>query len=94
MDAEFVTVQPQIGAFRRMVRGSEFDISEMAITTYLCAKAHGKNRVERYEPEKAKFRTFLRVCLDRFVQNLRKTGDQVQYGGPMLCDGWRFPRNR
>jgi 4,5-dihydroxyphthalate decarboxylase len=25
-----------------MVRGSEFDISEMAITTYLCAKAHGK----------------------------------------------------
>ena len=25
-----------------MVRGNEFDICEMAITTYLCAKAHGK----------------------------------------------------
>ena len=29
-------------AFRRMVRGLEFDISEMAMTTYLCARAHGK----------------------------------------------------
>jgi len=25
-----------------MVRGNEFDICEMAITTYICAKAHGK----------------------------------------------------
>jgi ABC-type nitrate/sulfonate/bicarbonate transport system substrate-binding protein len=31
-----------VKAFRRMVRGLEFDISEMAITTYLTAKAHGK----------------------------------------------------
>jgi len=35
-------VNPLIDAFRRMVRGLEFDISEMAITTYICAKAHGK----------------------------------------------------
>jgi anaerobic selenocysteine-containing dehydrogenase len=25
------------------------------------------------------------------IQNLKKAGDQVQYGGPMLCDGWNFP---
>src|SRR6185295_5106174 len=31
-----------ITAFRRMVRGLEFDVSEMAMTTYLCARAHGK----------------------------------------------------
>ena len=31
-----------IQAFRRMVRGLEFDITEMAITTYICARAHGK----------------------------------------------------
>ena len=31
-----------IDAFRRMVRGLEFDICEMAITTYICARAHGK----------------------------------------------------
>jgi 4,5-dihydroxyphthalate decarboxylase len=39
---EFEEVDPLIAAFRRMVRGNEFDICEMAITTYVCAKAHGK----------------------------------------------------
>ena len=39
---DFVEVDPLIDAFRRMVRGLEFDICEMAITTYVCAKAHGK----------------------------------------------------
>jgi 4,5-dihydroxyphthalate decarboxylase len=41
-DFEFEEVPTIINAFRRMVRGLEFDISEMAITTYLCARAHGK----------------------------------------------------
>src|SRR5437763_4680082 len=41
-DFTFEEVDPLIAAFRRMVRGSEFDICEMAITTYICAKAHGK----------------------------------------------------
>src|SRR5438105_5579759 len=39
---DFIEVDPLIAAFRRMVRGNEFDICEMAITTYICAKAHGK----------------------------------------------------
>jgi ABC-type nitrate/sulfonate/bicarbonate transport system substrate-binding protein len=39
---DFEEVPTIIQAFRRMVRGLEFDISEMAITTYLCARAHGK----------------------------------------------------
>ena len=39
---DFVEVPVLIDGFRRMVRGSEFDICEMAITTYICAKAHGK----------------------------------------------------
>src|SRR5438105_4199383 len=41
-DFEFVEVPTIVNAFRRMVRGLEFDISEMAITTYLCARAYGK----------------------------------------------------
>jgi 4,5-dihydroxyphthalate decarboxylase len=40
-DLAFVEVPVLVDAFRRMVRGLEFDMSEMAITTYLCAKAHG-----------------------------------------------------
>ncbi|HEX9366303.1 MAG TPA: hypothetical protein VF921_06740 [Vicinamibacterales bacterium] len=39
---DFEDVPVIIKAFRRMVRGLELDISEMAITTYLCARAHGK----------------------------------------------------
>jgi 4,5-dihydroxyphthalate decarboxylase len=39
---EFEEVPVIVQAFRRMVRGLEFDVSEMALTTYLCAKAHGK----------------------------------------------------
>src|SRR5215470_4199386 len=39
---DFIEVDPLIAAFRRMVRGSEFDICEMAMTTYIYAKAHGK----------------------------------------------------
>src|ERR1700716_306795 len=39
---DFEDVPIIINAFRRMVRGLEFDICEMAMTTYLCARAHGK----------------------------------------------------
>jgi 4,5-dihydroxyphthalate decarboxylase len=39
---QFEEVDPLIAAFRRMVRGLEFDCCEMAITTYICARAHGK----------------------------------------------------
>src|SRR5258706_8288923 len=38
----FEEVDPIIAAFRRMVRGNEFDVCEMAITTYICAREHGK----------------------------------------------------
>jgi ABC-type nitrate/sulfonate/bicarbonate transport system substrate-binding protein len=41
VEPELVEVAPIIGAFRRMVRDLEFDVCEMAITTYLCAKEHG-----------------------------------------------------
>jgi NMT1/THI5 like protein len=39
---EFVEVDPLIDAFRRMVRTLEFDVCEMAMTTYITARAHGK----------------------------------------------------
>ena len=39
---EHVEVSPIIGAFRRMCRTLDFDLCEMAITTYLTAKAHDK----------------------------------------------------
>jgi 4,5-dihydroxyphthalate decarboxylase len=39
--AEFVQVAPIVAAYRRMVRDLEFDVCEMAPTTYLIARAHG-----------------------------------------------------
>lgn len=40
-ELEFEEVKPHIGAFRRMVRGLEFDVCEIAPTTYMIARAHG-----------------------------------------------------
>jgi 4,5-dihydroxyphthalate decarboxylase len=41
IEADFMQVAPIIGAFRRMVRDLEFDICEMAPTTYMIARALG-----------------------------------------------------
>ena len=41
-ELEFEEVPVLIDAFRRMVRGLDYDVCEMALTTYVCARAHGK----------------------------------------------------
>ncbi|MFC0406974.1 ABC transporter substrate-binding protein [Roseomonas elaeocarpi] len=41
VEPEIITVKPQIGAFRRMVRDVEFDVCELAPTTYIIARAYG-----------------------------------------------------
>jgi 4,5-dihydroxyphthalate decarboxylase len=38
---DFVDVPVLVQAFRRMVRTLEFDVCEMALTTYVCAREHG-----------------------------------------------------
>jgi 4,5-dihydroxyphthalate decarboxylase len=39
---DYIPIDSAVVGMRRMVRDLEFDISEMAFTTYLCAKAYGK----------------------------------------------------
>jgi 4,5-dihydroxyphthalate decarboxylase len=39
---DHITVEPQIAAYRHMVRDLAFDVCELAPTTYLCAKAFNK----------------------------------------------------
>src|SRR5215467_11141183 len=41
-EIDYADVPVLIQAFRKMVRGLEYDICEMAITTYICAKSYGK----------------------------------------------------
>jgi 4,5-dihydroxyphthalate decarboxylase len=38
---EFVNVEPQIAAYRRMVRDVEFDVCDIAPSTYMIAREHG-----------------------------------------------------
>ena len=41
-EMDHVEISPITSVFRRMVRSMEFDVAEMALSTYLCARAHGK----------------------------------------------------
>jgi 4,5-dihydroxyphthalate decarboxylase len=41
IEPEFITILPQVAAYRRMVRQEEFDVCELAPTTYLIARAFG-----------------------------------------------------
>ena len=41
VEPRFANVVPQIAAYRRMVRDVEFDVCELAPTTYIIARAHG-----------------------------------------------------
>ena len=41
-ELEQVEISPVPMIFRRMVRSLEFDVAEMALATYFCARAHGR----------------------------------------------------
>ena len=41
-EMDHVEISPITSVFRRMVRAMEFDVAEMALSTYLCARDHGK----------------------------------------------------
>lgn len=51
------------------------------------ADAFQKEWLERFEPGKARFRTFVRVCADRFVMNARQSASRQKRGG----GGQRIP---
>jgi DNA-directed RNA polymerase specialized sigma24 family protein len=51
------------------------------LTQGFFAEAYQKAWLERFEPEKARFRTFVRVCADRFVMNARQAASRLKRGG-------------
>jgi hypothetical protein len=42
LDFEFTEIVPVWDGFKGMIRDDKYDVSEMAVVTYLLAKAHGK----------------------------------------------------
>ncbi len=53
--------------------------------------AFQKHYLERYDPAKARFRTFLRTCLDRFVLNDRRAARAGRRGGAVTVLSLDFP---
>lgn len=51
------------------------------LTQGFFAEAIEKNFFARFDPSKAKFRTFLRTCLDGFVANENKAAGRIKRGG-------------
>lgn len=51
------------------------------LTQDFFARALDGGVLERFEPGRARFRTYLRVCLDRFAANARKTETRLKRGG-------------
>jgi DNA-directed RNA polymerase specialized sigma24 family protein len=51
------------------------------LTQGFFARALEKEFFESFDPQRARFRTFLRVCLDGFVANVRQSGARLKRGG-------------
>jgi RNA polymerase sigma factor (sigma-70 family) len=51
------------------------------LTQEFFARAFEKGLLARFDPARARFRTFLRVCLDGFVANERKAARRIKRGG-------------
>lgn len=51
------------------------------LTQEFFARAFEKGSLGRFDPERARFRTFLRVCLDGFVANEHKAASRIKRGG-------------
>jgi len=51
------------------------------LTQAFFERAMERDFFARYEPERARFRTFFRVCLDRFVSNAEKARTREKRGG-------------
>jgi DNA-directed RNA polymerase specialized sigma24 family protein len=61
------------------------------LTQAFFSDAFQKEWLSRYEPEKARFRTFVRLCLDRFVMNSRQSAARVKRGGAVQTLSLDFP---
>lgn len=51
------------------------------LTQAFFSDAYQKAWLERYEPGKARFRTFVRLCADRFVMNWKQSASRAKRGG-------------
>jgi RNA polymerase sigma factor (sigma-70 family) len=51
------------------------------LTQEFFSRAFEKSSLDRFDPTRGRFRTFLRICLDGFVANERKAATRLKRGG-------------
>ena len=61
------------------------------LTQAFFSEAFQKEWLASYEPAKSKFRTFVRVCADRFVMNARQAASRLKRGGAVAILSLDFP---
>jgi len=61
------------------------------LTQDFFAQAFEKGHLDRYDPAKARFRTYLRVCVDGAVANAKKAGARLKRGGGIVFVPMDFP---
>lgn len=59
-------------------------------TQSFLAAAFEKRWLERYDPSRARFRTFLRTCVDRFAMNREQAARRLKRGGGATIVGLDF----
>jgi RNA polymerase sigma factor (sigma-70 family) len=62
------------------------------LTQEFFARAFAKEYLERYDASNARFRTFVRTCLDRFLANQAQTAARLKRGGGFAIDSVDFAR--
>jgi RNA polymerase sigma factor (sigma-70 family) len=61
------------------------------VTQEFFARALEKGTFSGYDPDRARFRTFLRTCLDRFAANEQKAAGRLKRGGAAVLLSLDFP---
>jgi RNA polymerase sigma factor (sigma-70 family) len=62
------------------------------LTQEFFARAFEREYLERYDPAKARFRTFVRTCLDGFLANHDKAAARLKRGGGFVVTAIDFAR--
>jgi RNA polymerase sigma factor (sigma-70 family) len=62
------------------------------LTQEFFARAFEREYLSRYDPAKARFRTFVRTCLDGFLANESKAAARLKRGGGLTIAGVDFAR--
>jgi DNA-directed RNA polymerase specialized sigma24 family protein len=76
--------QPVYAYIRLRRRRNAEDAQDL--TQEFFARAFEREYLDRYDPAKARFRTFVRVCLDGFLANADAAASRLKRGGGFIID--------